>query len=203
MMPRARRLTAAAILALLAACSSAPATRFYVLSSTAAAPAAGPTAGRPVALVLKPVALPQYLDRSQIVVRGAGHRLRMSETELWAGDLGQDMTRVLAEDLGRLLRTDRVVVAPHTLQLAPDFRVEVEVLGFELGADGRVRLAARWSLARGADGRLLAGTLEGYAGAPLGATPDYEAVVASMSALCGELAQAIARGIGAQGGRGG
>ena len=208
MMPRARLIAATAMVALLCGCSSTPVTRSYVLSAAVAAPAAAGTSAAPVTVVIKNLTLPQYLDRSQIVIRGGGHRIQIVENELWAGNLRQDMTRVLVENLGRLLASDRVVAAPYSVPLQPDYRVEVEVLRFERGTDARVALVARWWLTRGSDGVLLASPSETYLGSPLVADTPFEALVASMSAVYAELAQAIARGIlaagtGGTGGTGG
>ncbi|MBS0336770.1 MAG: membrane integrity-associated transporter subunit PqiC [Proteobacteria bacterium] len=187
-----------AALALLAGCASDPVTRYYVLAATAPA-SSQPPAPKAMAVVIRDVRLPQYLERTQIVTRGSDHRLLMADYELWAGDLRQDMTRVLAENLSRLLASDQVVAAPHTLKLAPDVRVEVEVQRFERDAAGKVELAARWWLTRGSDGALLASPSAALAGTPLGANASYEAVVASMSAVYGQLAQEIARSIRAKG----
>lgn len=200
MMPRlimTERIAAAAILVLLGACASAPAPRYYVLSPTVVAPVDNTAV--PVPVLVKDVTLPQYLDRSQIVVRGSGHRLMMIENQLWAGDLRQDLTRVLVENLGRLLGSERVAASAGFLREKPDYRLEVEVLRFERGPDGRVSLEARWSLRRAADGVLLASPIERLSGAPLGEGASYEAVVASMSALWGELAEVLARRIRAPG----
>ena len=205
MTPRPPLIAAAAILALLCGCSSTPATRYYVLSPTAEAPARRAAA---VVVVITDVRLPQYLDRSRIVTRGGDHRLQVSENELWAGNLREDMTRVLAENLGRLLESGRVIAAPHNLRLQPDYRVEVEVLRFEREPGGRVGLSARWWLTRGSAAALLASPGATLFGAPLGENAPYEALVASMSSVYGELAQAIARSIrsreaGSSGGVGG
>ena len=193
MTPRPLLIALAAVLALAGGCSSAPVTRSYLLSATAPAPAE--MAAKPVAVVVKDLTLPQYLDRSQIVTRGSGHRILVVENELWAGNLHQDMLRVLVENLGRLLASERVVAGPNALRLQPDFRVEVDVLRFERGVDGRVELAARWWLTRGSEDLLLASPTQTLYGPPLGEGATYEALVASMSAVYGELAQAIARSI--------
>jgi len=193
---KSRVLVAACVLALLSGCASDPVTRYYVLSAVAPAQAAG---ANPVSVVIKDVRLPQYLDRVQIVTRGSENRLLMADYELWAGELRQDMTRVLAENLARLLATDRIVAAPHTLKLQPDVRVELEVLRFERDAGGKVELAARWWLTRGADGVLLASPAITLVGAPLAAGAPYEMLVASMSAVYAQLAQEIARGIQSRG----
>ena len=197
MTPRAFLAVAAAAAVLASGCASDPVTRYYVLAASAAAPASADAVG--VAVVIKDVRLPQYLERPQIVTRGSDHRLLMADYELWAGDLRQDLTRVLAENLSRLLGSDRVVAAPHTLRVQPDVRVEVEIQRFERSAAGRVELAARWWLTRGSDGALLASPGVTIPGAPLAPGAPYEAVVASMSGVYGELAGEIARSIRARG----
>jgi uncharacterized lipoprotein YmbA len=200
MTQRTHLIAAFATLALLVACSSTPATRLYVLAAVAQAPlprvqAAGDRAAAPVALVIKDVRLPQYLDRAQIVTRSDGHRLQMFEHEQWGGNLREDMTRILAENLAQLLESDRVIAAPHTMRLTPDYRLEVDVRSFEREAGGRVRLSARWWLTRGSDAALIVSPEASFSGAPLGEQSSYEALVGSMSAVYGELAQAIARSI--------
>lgn len=204
MILRPHLMTALAALAalLLAGCSSGPATRFYTLAAVAEAPPAGakdpaPRAARPVTLVITDLRLPQYLDRPQIVTRGSDHRLRMAEHQQWGGNLRDDMTRVLAENLGRQLPGDRVLAAPIHTALQPDYRIEVDVQRFEREADGSVRLAARWWLSRGPDGALLAGPEASFTGPPVGAD-DYEALAGAMSAVFGDLARAIADSIRAR-----
>lgn len=199
---RPHLMTALAALVLLAGCSSGPATRFYTLTAVAEAPpvaatVAAPRVARPVTLVITDLRLPRYLDRPQIVTRGGDHSLRMSELEQWGGNLRDDMTRVLAENLGRQLPGDRVLAAPTHMALQPDYRVEVDVQRFEREANGSVRLAARWWLTRGADGVLLASPEASFTGTTAGAD-DYEALVGSMSAVFGELARAIAHSIPAR-----
>lgn len=195
-------MTVCASLVALAGCSSAPATRFYTLAAVAEVPPAGakgiaPHAARPVTLVITDLRLPQYLDRPQIVSRGSDHRLRMTEHQQWGGNLRDDMTRVLAENLGRQLPGDRVLAAPTHLALQPDYRIEVDVQRFEREANGPVKLAARWWIIHGSNGALLASPEASFTGAPVG-EDDYEALVGAMSAVFGELAQAIADSIRAR-----
>lgn len=186
------------LLALVAGCSgTAKDTRLYVLGPVAAA---APAATGGPAVVVAAVRLPQYLDRSQIVTRSGDNRLELAEFDLWGGNLRQDLTRVLAENLSRLLGSERVVAAPHSLSAPAAFRVEVEVLAFERGPDGRVRLAAKWWLTRGTDAAPLAGTQAAeLLGAPLGEAAGFDAVVASMSQVYAEFARGIAQAIRAGG----
>jgi uncharacterized lipoprotein YmbA len=185
----------ALVVALAAGCSSAPATRYYVvtpLEAVAAVPVPGPS------VVVGGVRLPQYLERPQLVTRSGDSQLQFQEFHLWGGNLAKDLTRVLAENLSQLLRSDSVVAAPHTLRIRPDFRVEVEVLRFERGDDARVHLTAKWWLSRGADGTPVAGTTTTLASEPLAASPTFDATVAAMSGAYGELSRAIAQAIARQ-----
>ena len=59
-----------------------------------------------VAVVVASVRLPQYLERPQIVTRSGDNRLQLAEFDQWGGNLYQDMTRVLAQNLARLDRGD-------------------------------------------------------------------------------------------------
>jgi uncharacterized protein len=186
---------------LLAGCSgsgSSP-TRYYVLTPLGTA---SPAEKRDIAVLVSGVRLPQYLDRPQIITRDGDNRVQVSDHEQWAGNLRQDMTRVLAENLGRLLGSDRVVAVPHTLRTQPEFRVDVEVLRFERAPVGRVRVAASWWLSRAVgtvracpSAELAGGEL---AGGALGDTGTVDALVASMSAVYNELAVAIAQAIRAR-----
>ena len=199
---RPHLMTALAAVVLLAACSSAPATRFYTLAAVAEVPPAStkgpaPHATRPVTLVITDLRLPQYLDRPQIVTRGSDHRLRMTEHQQWGGNLRDDMTRVLAENLGRQLPGDRVIAAPSHIALQPDYRIEVDVQRFEREANGSVRLAARWWISRGSDGVLLASPEASFSGPPVDEDA-YEALVASRSTFLGYLSQAFADSIRAR-----
>ncbi len=174
----------------LAGClGSAPATRLYQLESMADRPAVEATA-RPVTLIIREVRLPQYLDRPQIVTRDAGHRVQIAEFDHWAGDLREDLTRILVENLGRLLGSDRVFAAPVNLAMPPDYRLEVDILRFEREAGGRVQLTARWWLARGKDASVLATREASFSASA--STDSYSGLVAAMSAAYGDLARAIA-----------
>lgn len=181
-------------LVMLAACSSTPATHFYVLSPMPTAQSAAAPNAKQISVVIRDVRLPQYLERPQIITRGGDNRIQLADDAQWAGNLQQDMIRVLTENLGRFLNSDRVFSAPHNGPLKPDFRVDVEVLRFEQGADGRVALSARWWLIRGGDNTLIEAPSVTLNGSPLGER-SRDALVASMSAVYGELAQIIARSV--------
>lgn len=202
--PRPRRIAVIATVAatsLLCACvTPGPAPRMYILTPVfeTRPPAPAMQAARvprPVTVVIKDIRLPLYLDRPQIVTRDEGNRLRISEIEQWGGYLREDMARVLAMNLGRILDGDRVVAAPYHAPTAPDYRVEVDILGFERQPGGRVGLSAQWWISRGMDGAPGIGAKGTFSGEPLADGVSYDTLVGSMSAVYGALAQAIARDI--------
>lgn len=184
----------ACFLVLAAGCAgSGDGTRLYVLSPTAVAA----SAPADTAVVVAEVRIPQYLDRPQLVMRSSGHRLQIAEFDQWAGDLREDLTRVLADNLSRVLGSARVVTVPQqALKATAAARVQVELLAFERMEDGRVRLAARWWVTRGAQAAPIEGTrMTELFGAPLGDKPTAEAIVASMSQVYGEFSRGVAAAI--------
>jgi uncharacterized lipoprotein YmbA len=97
-----------------------------------------------ISLGVGPVRLPGYLDRREIVMRVAQNRFDLSENDRWAEPLDENLTRVLAQNLSVLLRTDRIVVYPWPMDKKPDYRVEIQVLRFESNSAGEGQLSARW-----------------------------------------------------------
>lgn len=133
-----------ALVAILAAgCASSPSTGLYLL---AALPQAAPAQTFPDSLGIGPVSLPDYLDRLQVVARGASGELAVSDTERWAEPLHEGLARVLDQNLAALLGTQRIVRFPWPASLAPDVQVAVEVLRFDAEPGASLRLEARWSV---------------------------------------------------------
>ena len=99
-----------------------------------------------ISLGVGPVRLPGYLDRREIVMRATQNRFDLSENDRWAEPLDENLTRVLAQNLSILLRTDRIVVYPWPIDKKPDYRVEIQVLHFEPNSAGEAQLSARWSV---------------------------------------------------------
>jgi uncharacterized lipoprotein YmbA len=115
----------------------------YVLEPTAAA--AGFDA-MGIALGVGPVTIPSYLSRNQMVSREAQNRLRIDNTNFWGAPLGDEIQRVLGENIGRLLRSERIATWPWSRYVDIAVRVPVQVQQFEPVAGKGVVLVARWNL---------------------------------------------------------
>ncbi|MGE5202593.1 MAG: membrane integrity-associated transporter subunit PqiC [Acidobacteriota bacterium] len=188
------------LLAPLAACGGSKPVHLYVLSATAdRAPSASAASG--AALGVGPVTLPKYLDRPQIVSRVAGNSLDQSEFEQWGGDLNDNITRVLAANLGTLLNTDRVSLYPWKGIAPIDFQVSMDITRFEQDVDGSVVLDVFWSIASPAKDKVLLMQRASYRETPPAATAGgreaYDVMIAAMNrdllALSRDIAAAIPR----------
>lgn len=191
-----RRCLPAGILALLgvgllglSGCSISPPTRFYIVPSLAVAETSPPAAPRDLTLGVGPVTLAPYLDRLQIVTRASRTRLVLGEFDQWAASLHDLVTRALAENLSRLIPTDRVLLHPWSRMTEPDYQVTVDVTQFDAGPSGEVVLAARWSIL-GANEKELVMRLARFTAAA--GRQDYEATVLAMGQTLEALSQDMA-----------
>jgi uncharacterized protein len=160
---------------------------------TATATALAPAVTTPYVL-LGPVALPEYLDRPELVTRLASNQLRVEDLELWAEPLRASIARTIEQNLTTLLGSDRVQRGPWTSSSPPDLIISVQVRRFERTPGGKVELAARWAIydGNGQTKRLQRETLLSYAPAP---KPTTQTAVASMSAAVAALSREIATGV--------
>lgn len=191
-----RSLAALLLLAAVAGCVGKPEpSRYYVLA--ASVPDAERRPDGP-SVSIGPVTLPKYLDRPQVVTRPSPTQLDVSEFDRWGGRLEDNVAQVLAEDIGRRLRTARVAVFPNEPAGRADVRIAVTITRFErVGSEGDVVLDARWRITRpaaGADAEPLRGNFNVMKHATgSGFPPTVEAMSAALSDLSATLAEAVSR----------
>ena len=174
-------------------CARTPPTRFYILSALPPSAAAkDAAAGRAPLVGLRPVTLPEQLDRPEIVTRSGANVLQLAEFDQWGAPLRDSFTRVLAEDLAILVPADRVVLFPWFRESSVDYEVIVDVVRFDgaLGADAQ--LVADWTIAkRGAKNAPVAKRSSHTE--PAGGT--YADLVSAQSRLVAALGRDIARAL--------
>jgi uncharacterized lipoprotein YmbA len=174
-----------ALAGLLAGCSS-PASRFYTLNGTATAAAGTPSA---VSVTVGPVSVPATVDRPQIVVNTSANSVDVDEFNRWASPLQNNISRVVAENLGVLLGAPRVT---QSLGVESDFRVAIEVQRFESMPGDSAILDAAWMVRRAKDGRIETGRTTVREAVP---QKGYDALVAAHSRAVGRLSQDIASAV--------
>ena len=173
----------------LSGCASSPPTRLYVLPSMTGAETASPAAPRDLTIGVGPVTLSPYLDRLPIVTRASRARLLLGEFDQWAASLQDLVSRALAENLSRLIPTERVVLHPWSRTVEPDYQVTVDVMQFDAGPSGEVVLAARWRLLNAKEQALVMRQARFTAAA---GRRDYEATSIAMGHTLDALSQDMA-----------
>jgi uncharacterized lipoprotein YmbA len=169
-----------------------PTTRFYVLTPLEGVDRSNPTATATTALAvgIQRVALPDYLNRPQIVTRIGPSQLAFAEFDRWASPLVNEFSRVLGENLRALIPSDQVVVFPWPQTAHLDYEVTVDVAQFEGRRGGDCSLVARWSIyGRETRAVVRAGTSSLSEPTKGG---DYNAIAAAQSQLIATLSREIA-----------
>ena len=135
----------------LAGCLGDPSasTNFYMLSPLSPSPAgtSAATAEGRIRIGLETVVVAEYLNRNEIVVNLDNTVYRLAEFNQWAEPMSNNLTRVLAENLANLLRSDSIVVfLSSDSSIPPDYRLEVDVLRLDGNLGDQVTLVAQWAL---------------------------------------------------------
>ena len=173
--------------------------RFYTLSPITEdkAMAKSDTPERDTRIGIGPIKLADYLDQSKLVTRTGDNRLVKAEFDLWAGALKDNLTNVLAENIGLLVPTERIYIYPWRLSEPMDYQVILDVVRFDgdLGKDAW--LVARWSIVGGKDKELLEVGRSSIR-EPV-SKPDYDALVTAQSRALAKLSHEIVEAIHAAG----
>lgn len=128
----------------LSACGSTPKASYYTLTES---PMKMPGAGKVPSIVVAPAVLPDIVDRPQMVVRTASNSVLLLEQHRWADSLRQEISRVIAGDLGRQLDSSRVVVLVDAAQAREaDFRLLLQVQRLDTTLGEGVALDINWQL---------------------------------------------------------
>ena len=149
----ARSITLCVLVSLmLVACGSSPPVRYYTLSTVASAP--GQDADDAIMIGLGPLGMPEYLNRSQIVTRGAGAEMLVDEFSRWAEPLGLSLHRIVSTNVDNLLDGVVVVAFPYgsVIRSQVDYRLLGDVSRFDADRSGRVVLELQWVMSEVSSG---------------------------------------------------
>jgi len=176
---------AAALLLAMAGCGS-PTPNYYTLAAVPGTPI--PTRTR--SIELRRVAVPGYLDRSEVVRSTADFQVQVSDRERWGEPVADMVDRVFTEDLVQRLPDASVFSESGAISARPDLVVEVDLLRLDTDASGQVVLLAQVAVRReSGDAATRADTVRLTMTLPSPATRD---LVAAESALLGQLADRVA-----------
>jgi uncharacterized lipoprotein YmbA len=132
-------------LVILAGCGSSPPVHYYALE-TMDTRLAVDAEGSPI-LAAGAFRMPEYLNRSQMVMQGPGAEIIVDDFNRWAEPLDDSIHRVLASNLDVLLESVVVVGYPSSAVLDIDYRLTGRFERFNANQDGLVVLDAQWGIA--------------------------------------------------------
>ena len=178
----------AAATLLLAGCGGKP-QEYYRLSAVSG----GPTRGGGVAVGLGPVTLPAYVDRAQLVFQSGTNEFQVPAKASWAGPLGENVTQVLADDLGRRLDSGNVLRYPWPPNSSLRYQVVVNVEQFHSISGSEAILDVSWLVEEPASRQILSRHKASFHAPVQG--DGYGPVVAAESQLLDQLAGAVARSV--------
>jgi uncharacterized lipoprotein YmbA len=174
---------------------SSTATKFYILSALA----------RPVVekqdekekncktIGVGPLDLPAYLDRPQIVTRVNPNELKLAELDNWAEPLKDNVTRVLAENISRLLCTETVVIFPWKKSFHVDYQIDIKIVWMDGKLGEKATLVTQWAIIDASGKSVLLTKQSQYTESVTEAT--YSALVAAHSRLIAAFSHDIVQAI--------
>ncbi len=176
----------------LSGCASSPTPRFYLLSSLeATSQEMKPSAEeRCFSIGIGPINIPDYIDRPQIVTRGAPIEFKLAEFDRWGEPVKDNLKRVLAKNLSMLLCTKTIAFFPWRGGIPIDYRIEMEILRLDGSLGGNVSLEAWWMVFSGDGKKMLIAKKSTFTEAVGG--QDYKSLVGAESRALGTLSREIA-----------
>ena len=93
---------------------------------------------------LGPIRIPEYLTRPQMVVATSDNEYQLAEEHRWAERLDQNISLALFKVLPSQLGTDRVIRYPWSQRQVIDYQIAIDILEFNVNANGQSRLIAQW-----------------------------------------------------------
>ena len=93
---------------------------------------------------LGPIRIPEYLTRPQMVVATSDNEYQLAEEHRWAERLDQNISLALFKVLPSQLGTDRVIRYPWSQRQVIDYQIGIDILEFNVNANGQSRLIAQW-----------------------------------------------------------
>jgi uncharacterized lipoprotein YmbA len=125
---------------------------FYVLSPMAGVETEKqmtPTDTSNISISISPIFLPKYLRKPQIVTRTGNNELDLAEFDRWAGKIEEDIGSVIAENLGHMLATDKVLSYPSMEAIGLDYIIKIDISRFDGRLGGDIELIVRWAVLDG------------------------------------------------------
>jgi len=131
---------------LLVACSTDPATSFYLLKAVEPSDIKqkSPQLKR-ITVLVNPIKFPEYLDRPQMVIRDSAYKFQLNEHHRWAEPLKNEFTRVFIQNLNSRIMPNQALVYSEPHGTHPNINLSIEVLRLDINTDNQAVLSIKWA----------------------------------------------------------
>lgn len=183
----------AVLLLVLQGCaSSGPKTQYYSLFP-ADYSATDSGSGFKRSIGIGPIDLPEYINHPGIVSLTGTNQISVSGYNAWAGDLAENLSRVIASNLSSQLGAGTVSAFPWDNRLRPDYQIRVTFQELAGVRGGTVKLKAKWTMLDKTGNKvILTGAEDLEEQAPSSSYNDY---VAALNRLVNSLSDRLAQKI--------
>ena len=131
----------------LCSCTSSPKTTFYTLTTIVEKEnSLSNVDGQRKIIGVGPVEIPKLMDRDQIVTEDGMNQVHLAEFHQWGAPLNDNISRVVAQNLGALRSDDIVYAYPWAAYDLIEIRIVLNFLDIELSPGKRAALDANWAI---------------------------------------------------------
>jgi uncharacterized protein len=128
--------------------------RFFILTPVSGTAASSSrNSASTLTLGIGPIDFPGYLRRPEVVTLATANEVDLSDDNRWAEPLDKNFSRVLTQNLTRLLGTNQVEKYPWSRNANVDYQVIVDVERFDTTSNRQSQLVARWTIKDGHTGK--------------------------------------------------
>lgn len=129
-------------------CGSSKPSRFYVLTPIldVEPETAQSDFKSGISVGIDKLSMPEYLLKPQIATYSSANRMEYAEYDRWAESLDENFSRVLAENLSKLLPSENVYIFPWKSSTIIQYYSTFKIMRFTQEADGNISLIVFWSL---------------------------------------------------------
>jgi len=184
------------VLSVLYGCGSSPKTNFYILNSQQTTEYQIDNNVENLRIGVWKVKLPELIDRAEIIVRSDSYNIELADFHQWAESLSNNITELLAGELSRQLKTERVVTSPWSAYRKNQYQVKIHISRFDGGLGGESVLSGAWSLLNAQGDKEIIRDAFNYKANAVDKT--YSEMVKTQSQLVVQLAEQISKTISAQ-----
>lgn len=175
--------------------SSGPKTQYYSLFANKTTEV-HEIRDKAISIGIGPIELPEYIDHPGIVSTTGSNRLIVSGYNAWAGDLKENISRVMASNLSAAFELDQVWAFPWNNRIKPDYRIRLVFEEYSGVKGGDIKVVVRWTLLnKTGKSRLLA---EKESIVKTTQSNSYNDYVAALNSALDELSNSIAAKTAAQ-----